>query len=225
MKRGIVLALMVACGPSVDGGGGERPPTATLIREGAHPVIEREGDLDGDGELELVVASASGERSGFGLPTPYVEVFAEGDDGWGRVFDATGTVPAGAPPGSRPVLERAGPGEVSGQAVEALELLDFAGDGSAEVVLAVINAGASAGPLDLWILSLRGGEVRAELATSTQRGGRVDVGEREVELEFGVYRRRDPGCCPSRIERQTIGWDEQAGRIGVLSRERRRSGG
>ncbi|MDQ4006355.1 MAG: hypothetical protein M3135_08670 [Actinomycetota bacterium] len=219
--RSVLAALLLAAACTGDDAA-TRPPPGTLIRDGATPTIVRSGDLDGRGSAELVVASVSPQTGAFGLPDPYVEVFAERDGAWRRVFDATGTTPPGAPSDAPPVLEPADPSVALGQTIEVLELVDFAADGSSEIVLAVANAGAGGGPVAVWILTMPGGAVRAEFLTVTERGGRVSVGEDTVELEFGVYRRKDPGCCPSLIERQTLGWDGEAERVTVVERDRRK---
>ena len=189
------------------------------MRPGARPILSRSGDLDGDRGPELVVASVSEAPSTFGLPTPYLEVFGYREGEWRRLFDATGNAPPGeGTPGV--MLQRAGEGFASGQSIDVLDLVDFAGDGSSEIVIAISNAGATAGPLELWIVSMDG-EPRTEYYARTERGGSVRVEGERVTLEFGVYRRKDPGCCPSILERRTIGHDGEG--IVTLDRERRRS--
>ena len=217
MRRAAALLLASTC---VAGGSDPAPPSSeSLVRPGARPVISRSGDLDGDGGPELVVASVSEAPNSFGLPTPYLEVFDHRDGEWRRVFDAT----AQAPPGDGTpavMLQPAEEGFASAQSVTVLELVDFAGDGSSEIVVAVSNVGATAGPLELWIVSMHG-EPRTEYYVRTERGGNVGVGGERVTLEFGVYRRKDPGCCPSVLERRTIGHDGDA--IVTLERERTRA--
>jgi hypothetical protein len=164
------------------------------------------------------VASVSEAPSTFGLPTPYLEVFDYRDDEWRRVFDATGHAPPGE--GAPAVmLQPAEEGFATAQSITTLELVDFAGDGSSEIVVAISNAGATAGPLELWIVSMRG-EPRTEYYVRTERGGNVGIEGERVTLEFGVYRRDDPGCCPSVFERRVIGHAD--GRIVTLERERQR---
>ena len=159
--------------------------------------------MDGDGTDELVVVSVSNAQTTFGLPTPYLEVFDYRDDEWRRVFDATGNAPPGE--GTPDVmLQAATEGFASPQTVEVLELVDFAGDGTIEIVAAISNVGATAGPLELWIVSMDD-EPRTEYYLRTERGGNVSVEADRVTIEFGVYRRKDPGCCPSVFETRTIG--------------------
>ena len=216
MRRAAALLVASAC---VAGGGAAEPPSPeSLGRPDAHPVLSRTGDLDADGGPEVVVASVSDAPTSFGLPTPYLEVFGHREGRWRRVFDASGQAPPGDGTPSV-MLQRAEEGFASGQSINVLELVDFAGDGSSEIVVAVSNAGATAGPLELWIVSMDG-EPRTEYYVRTERGGNVAVEGEQVTLEFGVYRRDDPGCCPSILERRTIGHDGQW--IVTLDRERRR---
>jgi hypothetical protein len=215
----LAAALLVAAA-CVGGGSDTLPPAETLVRDGAHPSETRNGDLDGDGSPELVIVSVSDAKSQFGLPTPYLEVFALREGEWRRVFDATGHAPAGE--GAPDVmLQPASEGFASPQTVEVLELVDFAGDGSMEIVAAISNVGATAGPLDLWIISIKA-QLRTEYYVRTERGGSVGVDDGRVTLEFGVYRRKDPGCCPSILERRTIGYDPESASIVTLDRERQR---
>lgn len=200
-----------------------RPEAESLVRGGAQPVAVRYGDLDGEGVEEVVLSSASRKPNQFGLPTPYLEVFAHRSDRWQRVFDATGDAPPGADAPDR-MLEPAEPDVAVAQAVDLIEMIDFAGDGSSEIVAAIINAGAATGPMELWVVSMGSGDAFAtEFYESTARGGLLDVLGNTLRFEFGVYRRRDPGCCPSVIETQTIGFDRSTGRIEVLERTRERT--
>ena len=218
MRRAAALLLASAC--VAGNGSAEPPPAADLVRDGARPTIERRGDLDGDGGVELVVASASRDPGAFGLPTPYLEVFAAVDGDWRRVFDASGNAPPGAgAPGS--MLAPQDQELAVGQAMEVLELADLARDGTPELVAAIANVGATSGPLELWILSM--GPERAlgtEYYMRTDRGGKVAVAGDRVLIEFGVYRKDDPGCCPSSFEVRTIGHDPEREAIRVLDRER-----
>jgi hypothetical protein len=121
------------------------------------------------------------------------------------------------------MLERA-EGELAvGQVVDVLELVDLAHDGALELVAAISNVGATAGPLELWIVSMgTDRSLRTEYYMRTDRGGKVAVADKRVLIEFGVYRKGDPGCCPSSFEVRTIGYDPEADAIGVLDRERTR---
>ena len=215
--------LLLTC--SCVGGGNDvpsPPPAEQLVREGARPVTVRKGDLDGDGVREMAVASVSAETNTFGLPTPYLEVFAYRDGEWRRIFDASGHAPPGegTPPA---MLEEADAGFAVGQSVEVMEIVDLAHDGAAEIVVAVSNVGATSGPLELWIVELAAsGGLETVFYERTERGGRVAVSGDRVVMEFGVYRKGDPGCCPSSIEVQTIGFDPGTATIGILERERER---
>lgn len=108
-----------------------------------------------------------------------------------------------------------------GQAVQLLELADLARDGASELVAAISNLGATAGPLELWIVSMGpSGALRTEYYMRTERGGKVELTDDRVAIEFGVYREADPGCCPSSLEVRYIGDDPESGTIRVLERER-----
>jgi hypothetical protein len=181
------------------------------------------GDLDGDGVAEVVISSASVAADDLGIATPYLEVFDVRDGRWARVFDATGSAPPGegAP---RHMLAAAGAGFL-GQSVQTLELVDFAGDGRPKMVVGIANFGATAGPLELWIVSMGdGGGLATELYGATARGGEILVEDGRLRFEYAVYRRRDPGCCPSLRAVETIGWDPADRAIEVLSRRRTRTG-
>jgi hypothetical protein len=198
-----------------------RPGAESLVRQGAEPVAIRYGDLDGDGVEEVVLSSASRQPDDLGLPTPYLEVFDYRRGEWRRIFDATGDAPQGEGVPGR-MLEPAGAGFA--QSVHVLDLVDFAGDGSPQIVAAIASAGATAGPLELWVVSVRAdGAFITEFYESSSRGGRLDVLGDTLRFEFGVYRKRDPGCCPSLIETQTIGFAPLSGRIEVLERTRART--
>ena len=219
IRLAVSAALLVATACPADAPAAPPDPSA-LVRPGAAPVLVRSGDLDGDGNDELVIASASEEPSEFGLPVPYLEVFAEGEAGWERVFDASGHAPPGAgAPGE--MLQTAGDFAV-GQSIQTLELADLLADGSPEIVVAVANAGAAEGPVELWVLGAEPGpELRTDLYRRSARGGRVEVLGDTVTFEYGVYRKRDPGCCPSVTETLTIGSVD--GHIDVVATDRRRN--
>lgn len=170
--------------------------------------------------VELVVASVSETPNTFGLPTPYLEVFALRDDAWRRVFDASGNAPAGEGTPDA-MLEAANEAFAVGQSVELLELVDLAHDGTSDVIAAISNVGATAGPLELWIVSMdAGGALHADYYMRTERGGKVAINGDRVAIEFGVYKRKDPGCCPSSFEVRTIGYDPDQDAIVELNRER-----
>src|SRR5919109_968476 len=103
------------------------------------------------------------------------------------------TGPAPPGPGAPPSMLSA-EGFVS-QAVATLETVDFAGDGALATLL--------------YRTSARGGEISVE-------------GDR-LRFEYGVYRSRDPGCCPSRFAVETIGWNPAADRVEVLERRETRA--
>lgn len=217
----LLAAASVGCEAEVAGPGAvPSPPTADdLVRPGARAVGQVAGDLDGDGIEEIVVSSVSTDTDEFGLATPFLEVFDVRGERWVRVFDATGAAPAGA--GAPPEMLVASEDGFVSQSVQTLELVDFATDGRPEVVAGIANAGATAGPLELWILSMGPeGELVTELYRATARGGEILVEGARLRFEFAVYRKRDPGCCPSFRAVQTIGWSLASEGIEVLSQRR-----
>ena len=170
------------------------------------------------------MSSVSRTPGPFGLPQAALEVFAHRGGTWRRVLDGAAPAPPGAEGAGPTIVGPPGSDVAIGQRVDVLEVVDFRADGTPEIVVGVANAGASGGPLEVWVIAYLGEEgFRTEFYETTSRGGELEVEGRTLTLEFGVYRRRDPGCCPSRIERQTIGFDEGAGEITVLSRERERA--
>src|SRR5918996_792258 len=207
--RRVAAVFLIACGCVGGNGDDEPPPAASLVREGTTPAVVRTGDLDGDGVPELTVASVGQERGASGFGTPYLEVFARAGDEWVRVLDGTEQAPAG--PGTPDRMLQPQTGEFAvGQAVDALELSDLDGDGSREMVAAVATFGASAGPVELWIVEMTPpGDFRTAFYMATERGGEVTVERDRVSIEFGVYRKNDPGCCPSSLEVRTIGHDPE----------------
>jgi hypothetical protein len=209
----VTLSLSAGCGSGVP----VPPPARELVGPEEEPFIVRSADLDGDGIEEVAIASAptQADPSGF-VVTHRLRIFAERDGSWVEAVDGA----RGAPPGAD--APRVMLGELGGasQTIDLLEVADVRPGGGKELVVAVATFGASAGPVALWIISGGRGRFRTEYYDVTERGGRASVNGRTVAFEFGVYRRRDPGCCPSRIERQTIGWDDAMGRVTVLDRER-----
>lgn len=221
---GAVLAVLAAVCTGDGGrpGAPPAPPPDRLVRPGATPVDTLAADLDGDGSDEIVISSISDEADDLGIATPFLEVFDVREGRWTRVFDATGSAPPGA--GAPPAMLSDDEGFV-GQSVQALDAVDFAGDGRPELVAGIANFGASAGPFELWVVSMDDdGRLATSLYRATDRGGEVGVEGDRLRFEFGVYRKRDPGCCPSRFAVEIIGWDPEEGRIEVLSRREGRIG-
>jgi len=194
---------------------------AGLVRVGTRPVWIRSGDLEGDGFEELVVASIEQRRAG---TVPYLEVFGREEGRWHRVFDATGNAPpgVGAP---EQMLIPPEEGFVS-QSVRTLRLVDFAGDGRPEILAGIQTFGAGPGPLEVWVVSMReDGSFSTEFYRASSRGGDVlKVRGNQLRFEYNVYRRDDPGCCPTFTDTLIIGWNEASERIDVLKRTRRPSG-
>ena len=188
-------------------------PVATLLREDAFPEAVLYGEMDGVAPEEIVVLSSVAQQDEQLPPIPYLDAFAWDPGGatWARVFDAT-TFHAG---NRGPVLAA---NDATGQTVPALQLIDFADDGTLELVVGAQTYGASAGPVELGVLSRPSEAFEVEFYRATERGGEVSFTERTVTLETGVYRAGDPGCCPSAFETLVIGWDAATGRVVVLER-------
>ena len=213
MKRTLLVVLAIAaCTQEAP----DPPSVAALVGPGRRPVAMVSADLDADGTEEVAVVSTTAARTGPALPSQDLQVFAVRDGEWSEALDGR----RAAPPGSGAPAVMLAEGAPAGQIVEVLEAVPIRPETGAQLVVAVASFGASAGPVELWVISWNGASFRTEYYDATERGGRVTVGPDSVELEFGVYRARDPGCCPSRLERRTIGWHETAGRIGVIDRER-----
>jgi hypothetical protein len=188
------------------------PSTASLVQPGTTPLVTRRADLDGDGQVEVAVASVAHGQEGGVIPLHRLEVFDYRDGHWVLVLDASQEAPPGDETAPETILLPPAPG-APGQIVEVLEVVDFAGDEVPELVTGVLTVGATAGPLELWVISMEDDTFRTDFYEQTERGGRVIVDDRAVVLEFGVYRAGDPGCCPSDLARERIRWDEAAGRI------------
>ncbi len=188
------------------------PAPASLVQPGTTPLVTRRADLDGDGQVEVAVSSVAHGQEGGVIPLHRLEVFDHRDGHWVLVLDASREAPPGAEAVPETILVPPGPG-APGQIVEVLEVVDFAGDDVPELVAGVLTVGATAGPLEVWVISMDDDAFRTEFYEKTERGGRVIVDDRALVLEFGVYRPGDPGCCPSELARERIRWDEGAGRI------------
>jgi hypothetical protein len=191
---------------------------ATLLRPGATAEAALYGDLNRVAPSEIVVLSSIPSGDPELPPVPYLDAFSwdPAPAEWVKVFDATSYQDAST--GRGPLLAAT---DVVSQEVPFLQIIDFAEDGAPELVVGVQSYGASAGPLDVWILSWLSEAFATEFLRSTERGGQMAFRESTVTLETGVYRPGDPGCCPSAIETLLIGWDAGSERIVVLERTER----
>jgi hypothetical protein len=196
------------------------PPVKSLLRPETVDTLARTADLDGDGIPEIVVASRSTLFGQFQFPAQYLDVFAYREGSWRRILDGTMEAPPGAAAPGR-LLDSPGM-ELVSRLVDSVQIVDLAGDGASEVAVGILTAGAGEGPLELWVLSMDG-ELRTEYFVRTTRGGEVFLEGDRIVLEFGLYRPQDPACCPGRIERQVIGYDQATESIGLLERTRRKA--
>jgi hypothetical protein len=192
-------------------------PVGTLLRPGASPDAVLYGEMNGVAPEEIVVLSSTPASDPQLRPIPFLEAYAwdPAASAWVEVFDAGDYQDA---KGRGPILAA---NDAEGQDVPSLQLLDFAGDETLELVVGVQTYGASIGPFELWVLSWLSESFSTEFVHTTERGGHVAFADRTVSLETGVYRPGDPGCCPSAFETLLIGWDPGRGRIVVLNRTER----
>jgi hypothetical protein len=212
----VVAAGGVAAAFLLLGGSDPPPPVGTLLRPGTQATLILREDLNGDGVDEVALAARARDAPEFGFPDQFLDVYRVEDGSWQRVLDGTGEAPGGG----------GGPGRMldpprrdfNSRLVDGVEAVDFANDGSKELVVSVLTAGAGEGPLEVWVLSLEGDTFRTQLYRRTTRGGELVAKDDRAILTFGVYRPSDPGCCPSTLVREVIGFDEEAERVKVLGR-------
>jgi hypothetical protein len=188
----------------------------TLLRPGTRELKVLYGDLDGDGVEDIVLASVEAHPpSGAVMAQTYLDAYRYDGRGWPRAWEATEPAPPGNPEAPDSVLARPDAGSVS-QQLEFLSLIDMAGDGSADLVVGVLNVGAGPGPLDVWAIAFGPEGAVNEFSESTVSGGVLVAAGDQLRLQTPSYRPSDPACCPSRIEHQTIGFDPAAGKVRVL---------
>jgi len=197
---------------------GDRPlpdphavPTSELLRPETHLKERIYGDLDGVKPDEIVVWSESDRPEGL-RPQPYVDIFSWSNGKWTRVADLTtrnGST-------GKPVVPLAkNNGYLGAPLISYLEPIDFAKDRIPELVVGTLAGGATGGPLHISVLSLASGHLERLFDQSTIRAGELHTKGNEVTLVTGVYKPSDPGCCPSRIKTEVLGWRE--GEVQVLS--------
>ena len=175
-------------------------PSPVPVRPGAQPrevvCVSRKSAPP----IAAVVSQDPGSPSAGPEPPPfYVELVSDG-----QVLADLSKIPAGAPLVG-----------TAGRIVEMIAPVDFDGDGTESLVVAVLAVGASTGPLDVAVLSFRGVDVAVDFREGTQRGGTVRVEGNELVLETGSYAAGDPGCCPSGVLHQRIGWNPAVQRVEV----------
>ena len=179
------ISLLVQVSGAADGGGGFSPKIDTQLPFDDNPVALRTGDLDGDGDQDLVVAGDAGLTTfvgdGQGLlvaagfaPVAFLADLELGDgdgDGDLDVVSASGAPAAGpgAETGFATSLANDGTGDLAalatfatGKAVASVLLADFDAGGAPDALLAVHEldggpAGLPQGRIDLWIGDGAGG--------------------------------------------------------------------
>jgi hypothetical protein len=176
------------------------------------------GEMNGVAPQEIVVHSRSTAIPENGLlPQEYLDAYAwnPGQKAWVMVFDATTFQDLAN--GGQKILEGQGSG-VSQEIEAPLAIVDFAGDGTGELVLPVLSIGAHPGPLAVWILSWLSEAFTSEfLYTTTQSGTLTLNPDRTLTLKAGEYGPQDPACCPSQTATRVIGYDKASKKIKVLT--------
>jgi len=192
-------------------------PVSTLLRPGTSEVRTLYGDLNGDGVEEIVVAARrTTPPPGAVLAQGYLDVFSWNGRAFARVFAATKGAPQGGDvPATMIQVPRA---EQVSQEMQFLALVGFRTGGPPDLALGILNVGAGAGPLDVWVVSMDAGGFHTEFFEETVSGGILTTSGSALQLDTPNFAPSDPHCCPSRIERQEIGLDPASGAITVLRR-------
>jgi hypothetical protein len=204
----VLLAAAAACGSNHAAAPSAKPATTTpafdaasALRPGTTVQRTIEADMDGDGTDEVAVWSeATTAPAGSVLRQSYVDVYGYTDGRWTHVFDASGSALA------------VDPRNVS-QHVVFMRFVTFAH--KPDLVLGVLNEGAGAGPLDVWIWSW-GRPFKREFRYSTTQGGTLATQGKTVTLDTGAFEPTDPMCCPSGMDHIVIGIKD--GSIGIVGR-------
>lgn len=161
---------------------------ASQLRPGTTTVREIHADMNGDGTDEYAVWSqATSAPPGSVLRQSYVDVFDRAGTSWKTVFTATEALPVD-------------PKEVD-QMPQFFQFVPL--DGKPDLVLGVLNEGASAGPLDVWVFA--GVPPRTAFKYSTTVDGQLIATGNTLQLTTGSYKASDPMCCPSAMDHITIG--------------------
>ena len=172
----------------------------TLPRRPNTRVVKRvTGDMDGDGIPEIAVWSeATTAPPGSLLRQDYVDVYSFRSTAFVKVFTASEAL----------TVE---PKNV-GQHIEFFGFVTFTD--KPDLVLGVLNEGAGAGPLDVWVWSW-GTPFTQEFRYSTTVDGNLAVRGNQLTLTTGSYKSSDPMCCPSGMSHIVIG--SKHGKIAVVS--------
>ena len=166
---------------------GESPePILAFLRPGTEYVASATADMNGDGVPETVIASQgiSGQGgAGSSSPVgPFLDVYSVESGGEAHVFDSrihtwavdaqTTVVSDGRQPPSTMV------GGDQNQRIVFLDLIDFRGDGTPEVVVGIASV-IPAGTLQIWVMSLSPeGGLHADYYQVLVTGGELSVMDR-----------------------------------------------
>jgi serine/threonine protein phosphatase PrpC len=167
-------------------------PIAELLPAGATVGLVRNGDLNGDGVAETLVA-LQGPTEGSPVDAgAYFYVFALTPDGPMQIFDGRNQAPV---VDGQTVLDPAGtrapPRMIGGQTVnnlssasfelvQFLEVVDFQGLSSPRAVVAIRSA-TPAGTLQVWVLGLSEGVFHADYYTSVI-GGDIQLAGEAIQI-------------------------------------------
>jgi hypothetical protein len=208
----LVLVLLAACSTKTPAPTPttSQTPTPTrrngdvsfTIRSGTKLVRSIRADMDGDGIDEVAVWSqAQAAPEGSTLRQSYVDVYSLHEGKTTKVFDAADSAVPVDP-------------KYVNQQVQFFQFVTFAG--KPDLVLGVLNQGASAGPLDIWVWSWGSPALKEEFRYSTTVDGNLSAAGDQLRLDTGSYKPADPMCCPSGMDHIVIG--ETQGKIGIVSK-------
>ncbi len=189
-------------------------PLATILRPGTLADRVLYADLNGDGIKEIILSSHAKARTAIGGQQPFLDVWSFTGQGFQRVFDATLPKPPGV---TGPDQLISSSQDVSSQQVSWLDIVDFQSDGTPELVTGITSFGAGVGPMDVWVISMRGSGFHADFDEQTTQGGTLTRDGDTEKLETPFFRPNDPLCCPTKIEHQVIAFSAADQKIEVVS--------
>ncbi len=209
MTRYLIAVLLIATACSANKPVSPPPPTRTptptsvdldpQLRPGTKLVRQIQADMNGDGSDEIAVWSqATSAPRGSVLNQSYVDLFTDESGSWHKIFTASGALTVDA--------------KYVSQQLQFFQFVKF--QSKPDLVLGVLNEGASAGPLDVWVFD--GLPPATAFRYSTTVDGQLAVDGNRLELDTGSYKPSDPMCCPSGMDHIAIG--SQNGKIAIVSK-------